>query len=86
MKNCRQSTGLEWPDLFVGFPLIGYLCMSRSFAHYGLGPLYIGEIALAAFLLLRPPMIVLPFFHALTRPTPYSAVAWALRPRQLGLR
>jgi hypothetical protein len=78
MKDLRQNTGLEWPDLFVGFLLVGYLCMSRSFAHYGVGPVYIGEIALAAFLVLRPPMIVLPFFQALTRPTPYSAVAWTL--------
>ncbi len=86
MKDLRQSTGLEWPGFVVGFLLISYLCMSRSFAHYGVGPLSIGEIALAAFLLFRPRMIVLPFFQALTWPTPYSAVAWALRPRLLGLR
>ena len=42
-----------WPQI-VGFLLIGYLSMARSFAYLGVPLLYIGEIALAAFLLLKP--------------------------------
>ena len=42
-----------WPQV-AGFLLVGYLCMTRSFAYLGVPPLFIGEIVLAAFLLLKP--------------------------------
>lgn len=43
-----------WDKLFV-FQIVGYLAMTRSFAYLGVAPLkiFIGEIALAAFLLFR---------------------------------
>lgn len=45
----------RWSKLAV-FLIVGYLCMSRSFAYLGIPRLsiYIGEVALAAFLLFGP--------------------------------
>ena len=34
----------------VGFLLVGYLCMKRSFAYLGVPPIFIGEVALVAFI------------------------------------
>lgn len=40
----------------VTFLLIGYICMGRSFAYWGVPPLhvFVGELALAFFLVLGP--------------------------------
>jgi hypothetical protein len=42
-----------WPRV-AGFLLVGYLTTKRSFAYLGVPPLFIGEIVLVAFLLLKP--------------------------------
>ena len=64
----------------VGVLVIGYLCMTRSFAYIGLAPLslFIGEIALAAFIALKPRVLLGTWMTALLRPSPLNALALAL--------
>ena len=52
VKNSQRS-GWYW---VVGFLLIGYFCMGRSFAYWGIPPLhlFIGEIVLVCFLFWGP--------------------------------
>ena len=59
-SGCRASWGtvhgiamVIWPGV-AGFLFTGYLAMARSFAYLGVPPLFIGEIVLGAFLLLKP--------------------------------
>jgi len=42
-----------WPQI-TGFLLVGYLAWARSFGYLGVPPLFVGEIGLAAFLVLKP--------------------------------
>ena len=42
-----------WTGL-AGFLITGYLTFGRPFAYLGIPPLFIGEIALGAFLLAKP--------------------------------
>jgi hypothetical protein len=56
----------------------GYLSMSRSFAHLGWPPVYIGEMALAAVLLLRPAALLWPWLDALLRPSLLSGTGWSM--------
>jgi O-Antigen ligase len=62
----------------VGFLIIGYLCMSRSFAYLGVPPLYIGELALAMFLFLKPRVSLGTWASSLLRASPLSALSLAL--------
>lgn len=57
---------------------LGYLLMTRSFAHWGVPEydLYIGELALVAVLLFRPAMILAPWLGSLAKPSALSGVAW----------
>jgi hypothetical protein len=66
-----------WPRV-AGFLLIGYLCGKRSFAYLGIPPLFIGEIALAAFLLLKPRVTLETWAASLLRASPLNGLGLAL--------
>jgi hypothetical protein len=66
-----------WPQI-AGFLLVGYLALSRSFAYIGVPPLFIGEIFLAAFLLLKPRIAFGTWTDSLLRPSPLNGVALTL--------
>ncbi len=58
--------------------LLGYLSLSRSFAHIGIGPLFIGEMVLAWFLLTQPRTVISLGVSSLSRSTPLTGFAWCL--------
>ncbi len=58
--------------------LLGYLSLTRSFAHIGIAPLFIGELALAWFLLTQPQTLIGLGLSSLTRSTPLTAFVWCL--------
>lgn len=65
--------------------IVCYMVFTRGFAYIGLPslgvhsvPLFIGEGALAAFLILKPGESFRRWFGAMTHPSPLSAVAWAV--------
>ena len=72
----------------TGLLMAGYLSMSRSFAYLGTAtlaswgvpvsgfPIYVGEVALAAFLLRRPRESLGRTLSAMIVPSPVSTVAW----------
>jgi hypothetical protein len=66
-----------WPQI-AGFLLVGYLCMSRSFAYLGVAPLYIGELVLGAFLLLKPRVALGTWAASLLRASPLNEFGLAL--------
>jgi O-Antigen ligase len=68
-----------WPRL-VGFLVIGYLSMTRSFAYLGVPRLniFIGEIVLAAFVFLKPRVALGTWAASLLRPSPLNALGLAL--------
>ena len=68
---------LIWTGL-AGFLLVGYLCMTKSFAYLGLPPLYLGEMVLGAFLLLKPRVSLGTWAGSLLRASPLSSVGLAL--------
>lgn len=69
------SAKLGWPELLVALLVVGYLCMSRSFAHLGVSPLYIGELSLA-LLLAGCSGVALLWYRSLVAPGEISSVAW----------
>ena len=66
-----------WPRV-AGFLLTGYLTLGRSFAYLGIPPLFIGEIALGAFVLLKPRVILGTWAASLFRASPLNMVGVAL--------
>jgi hypothetical protein len=66
-----------WPGVAV-FLFTGYLAMARSFAYLGVAPLFIGEIVLGAFLLLKPRVVLGTWVTALLRPSPLNGFALVL--------
>ena len=66
-----------WPWI-AGFLLLGYLTMGRSFAYLGIPPIFIGEIVLAAFLLLKPRVALGTWAASLLRPSPLNGLGLAL--------
>lgn len=68
---------ITWQRI-AGFLLIGYLCGKRSFAYLGVPPLFIGEIVLAALLLLKPRVALGTWVAALLRPSPLNELGLTL--------
>jgi hypothetical protein len=66
-----------WTGL-AGFLLVGYLCMTKSFAYLGLPPLYLGEMVLGTFLLLKPRVTFGTWAASLLHVSPLSHVGFAL--------
>ena len=64
----------------AGFLVIGYLCMTRSFAYLGMPQLsiFIGEIALATFVFLKPRVVLGTWAASLLRSSPLNALGLAL--------
>jgi hypothetical protein len=62
----------------AGFLVVGYLSMARSFAYLGVPPIFIGEVALAAFVLLKPRVALGTWAASLVRATPLSGLGLAL--------
>jgi len=58
--------------------VVGNLSLGRSFAHFGIAPVYIGELSLAIFLLLRWRNLLATWVGALMRPEPLTAWTWLL--------
>ena len=82
-SSVRSNTAKRWSVLTM-ILIVGYLTATRSFAYLGLPtlgvpvPLYLGEFALGAFLILRPGQGVGRWFGGLVRQTPLSAVCWTM--------
>jgi hypothetical protein len=64
----------------VGFLVLGYLCMTRSFAYLGIPQLsiFIGEIVLGAFVLLKPRVVLGTWAASLLRNSPLNSLGLAL--------
>ena len=67
-----------WPKL-AAFLLLGYLSMGRAFAYWGVpsAQIFIGEVALAAFIIRHPAAVLGRWLGALWRGTVLAEVAWA---------
>ena len=66
-----------WPRI-AGFLLVGYLTLGRSFAYLGIAPVFIGEVVLGAFLLLKPRVALGTWAAALLRSSPLDGLGLAL--------
>jgi hypothetical protein len=66
-----------WPRV-AGFLLVGYLGIGKSFAYLGIPPLFIGEIALAAFMLLKPRVALGTWASSLLRRSPLNALGLSM--------
>jgi O-antigen ligase len=62
----------------AGFLVVGYLSMARSFAYLGVPPIFIGEVVLAAFVLLKPRVALGTWAASLVRASPLSGLGLAL--------
>ena len=78
MFALRQQLAVYWPMWLTAVLIIGNLTSSRSFAHLGVKPLFIGEIALASFLFWQFRAYLLRLFQPLMIPRPPSAVSWTM--------
>ena len=73
--NNHNNTSLEWPGWVLLPVVFGYVTMTRSFAHLGIAPLYIGEATLGLLLFFRPEMILGTWFRVQLLPSKYSNLA-----------
>lgn len=78
MTRARSITGLSWPAWLVLALLLGYLTMSRSFSYVGIGPLYVGEIALGMLLVAHKGSLARQWLSSLIRGPALSGLAWSL--------
>ena len=76
MNRPAPPLGKTWYDWLVVVLVLGYCVYTRTFAHIGVAPLYVGEVALALFLFARPHPALRPLFTAQLKPTPISAYSW----------
>ncbi|MHB8899061.1 MAG: O-antigen ligase family protein [Thermoguttaceae bacterium] len=74
---CKTGDRDEWLALLVVFLIVGYLTMSRTFAHLGLAPLYVGELSLLAIALSKPGVLTETWGRAGLRSGPASSLATA---------
>jgi len=74
--STRQSSPL-W-GVLAAFLVIGYLVATRSFAYLGLPPLFISEICLFAFLLLKSRASISVWMSGLVRTTELSGLSVAI--------
>ena len=77
MKQPTHDGPLAWHDWLVMVLIMGYLSMSRSFAHLGIRPFYIGETAFLLLVLCHGRAIFAPWL-ALVQPKPLSSFSWWL--------
>src|SRR5919106_1878142 len=75
-RDCSVAMVI-WPRV-VGILLVGSRCGKRSFAHLGVPPFFVGEIALAAFVLLKPRVVLGTWAGSLLRSSPLNGLGLAL--------
>jgi hypothetical protein len=78
-----QPTRMRDWDLwskYVLFLMFGFLLTGRSFSYLGIPPakMFIGDVSLAAFIILRPRQLFDRWFGALTNGGPLSGFSWML--------
>jgi hypothetical protein len=78
VNNLSDEKGPGFWSATAGFILIGYLCMTRSFAYLGVRPvnLYIGEIVLGLFLLTKSGVIIWRWLGSLITGVRLSQFSW----------
>jgi hypothetical protein len=73
---------LKWDNWskWVLFLLVGYSLTARSFSYLGVPPakLFVGDLTLGTFILLRPRQLFDPWIKALTKGGPLGPLAWVL--------
>jgi len=71
-----EGRSTRWPGVFIVVS-VGYLAMSRSFAHVGIPQLslYVGEMAIGAFILSQPRSVFDRWIGALSKPGPLFGFA-----------
>jgi hypothetical protein len=77
-NNLSNEIGARFWAATVGFVLIGYLCMTRSFAYLGIRPInvFIGEVILGLFLLTKAGFIIVKWLGSLVVDVILSPFAW----------
>ena len=78
MDTLNPGSPWTWRDWLVVLLILGFLSMSRSFAYIGLRPFFIGEIALATFLISIPGAFFHPWLGSLLQRTPLSGFCYCL--------
>ncbi|HZZ72827.1 MAG TPA: O-antigen ligase family protein [Pirellulales bacterium] len=68
----------EWSDRLTVALLVGYMILERAFAHLGVRPVFIGDIGLVAFLLLRTNAIFGQPIRSLFEASRWSSLAWCM--------
>jgi hypothetical protein len=76
VTGSRIRATITWRDALVVVLVMGYLSMTRSFAHVGYSPVYVGEVSLLALLLARSGGIAGRWLSAMFCPSLLSGVAW----------
>jgi hypothetical protein len=78
----EQAEFQKWDNWakWILFLLVGLSLTGRSFAYLGIPPakLFVGDLTLAAFIILRPRKIFDPWINALTSRGPLGPLAWLL--------
>lgn len=77
-RSREQDVPLTWLDWLAVLLVVGNLSMGRSFAHLGIPPLYIGEVSLAVFLLVRWRELLATWVGALIRTQSLTVLVWLL--------
>ncbi len=67
-----------WADPMLVLLILGYLTMTRSFAHIGVRPIYLGELTLLIIALAYPHAMLAPWFGAMLTPNRLSLLAWSI--------
>jgi hypothetical protein len=78
MSSTNRPLAVRWPVWFVGTLVLGNLTASRGFSHLGVGPIFIGEVALCAALFFGFRVYLSRFVQPLFTPGPLSAAAWGI--------
>lgn len=78
MNTPIARSNVTWMNGLVALLIVGYLSMRRSFAHLGVSPVYLGEIALIAFVVGCPRAMFGLWVNALRRPALLSGLAWCI--------
>lgn len=74
----EKSIRGKWPKI-AAFLIVGYLCMSRSFAYLGIAPwnLFVGEVVLAYFLLIGPRTVAGRWLSAAAKAPRLRSLMWS---------
>ena len=78
MNTLRSRVQSNWPVWLVAVMVLGNLTSTRRFAHLGVSPVYIGEIALGTVLFWQFRVYAVRWIQPLVSRHPLSGVAWAI--------